>query len=845
MKRFLLRSTVFLLTFVLTLMAASHFINKDHDSMTGSMRDASLPVVSMLCADRNYNRLFGYTKAQETAFFREELTILGENRETGFVVDTYGRQVTGIGAEIRSIDGNRLIENIEITGYREEDGQIPVTLSLKDLIEKQEEYMLVLFLELDNWQQVRYYSRIIWNPDSHLRENLNFVLDFHEKLYHREEAKELVRYLETNSRLEDNSSFHKVNIHSSFKQITWGDMKVTELAKPSVSLKELNSQSAQIVLDYFVSVAGEKDATYYRMKEYFRVRYTSDRMYLLDYERTMTQIPDESDLYAGDKILLGIADENVAMKENESGNVLAFCQANRLFAYDVENQKLALLFSFYDADHQDARDTHDSHSIKILDVDEEGNVDFAVYGYMNRGMHEGENGILVEHFDVDRNVLEEIVYIPWTKSAAVLEQQLSRLCYKNKNGILYLFAEQAVYRIDLQEKVYAKLFDVTEDEAYMVSADHRILVWEEKEDQEMTALIKIRDLESDTQASVYGKYGETLKILGFMGQDIIYGAARKEDVERQSSGALFFPMYRLCISKADGTPTKEYQQENICVTDCSVEENQITLERVMRKENGEFVATSQDHITRTIQESGTKNRIAVVDIDLYKRYVQIQVSGKIDAELVQLLTPREILHEGKDDFPLEASAAEEQYYVYGPYGVENIFLSAGAAIECAYTEAGTVTGEDGRILWQKGNRSSRNQIMAIKEPEKVSEREEPERESLAVCLDTLLRFKGISVESREMLDKGLYPLEILQNNLTDVSVIDASGCSLDAMLYYVNRDIPVLAVLQSGEGVLITGFNESQVVIYQPLAGKLYKKSMSESARWFEENGNCFLTYFP
>ena len=182
---------------------------------------------------------------------------------------------------------------LELQGVPGADN-LKVSLALKDLIESGKEYLLVIQVELEEWQEVLFYTRVIWNPNSHLQADLQFALDFHKKLYHKEAAKELVKYLESNSRLESNSSFHKVNIHSSYKQITWGDLQVTEKMAPVYTLKELNSQSCTLVGDYQVAVGEGEAETDYRMREYFRVRYTADRMYLLDYERTMTQIPAES-----------------------------------------------------------------------------------------------------------------------------------------------------------------------------------------------------------------------------------------------------------------------------------------------------------------------------------------------------------------------------------------------------------------------------------------------------------------------------------------------------------------------------------------------------------------------
>lgn len=86
-------------------------------------------------------------------------------------------------------------------------------------------------------------------------------------------------------------------------------------------------------------------------------------------------------------------------------------------------------------------------------------------------------------------------------------------------------------------------------------------------------------------------------------------------------------------------------------------------------------------------------------------------------------------------------------------------------------------------------------------------------------------------------------MEILRNNLPDAQILELSGCTLNAVLYYVDRDIPVLAMLGDGNAVLIVGFNELNTVLMDPLTGEVYKKGMNDSTEWFEENGNSFITY--
>ena len=144
----------------------------------------------------------------------------------------------------------------------------------------------------------------------------------------------------------------------------------------------------------------------------------------------------------------------------------------------------------------------------------------------------------------------------------------------------------------------------------------------------------------------------------------------------------------------------------------------------------------------------------------------------------------------------------------------------------------------GEYIWTKEKTASKNQIMAIKETKAAQG-----QSSLAACLDIILTYNGIVSDAQSLLDAGKTPMEILSENLTDQEVVDMTGCNMQAMLFYVNRDIPVLAMLDSGDAVLITGFNEQNVVICDPKTGFLGKKGMNDSTKYFEENGNCFFTY--
>lgn len=838
MKKTIIRIAVCVVVFLASALIIGSIMNQGHNNMTMEMAPATLPMITMESGGVACNELHGNTVEMDVAYQKDCITLLGEGRQANFTVDTFGREITGISTEVRSIDGSRLIENSEVTGWKANGKSFSVSLTLKDLIDTNTQYSLTLILELEGEQKVYYYTTILWNDDVHISEILEFATDFHGKLYDKEVAKELTKYLEPNSKLTDNGTFHKVNIHSSFQQITWGSLEPVQEDAASIRLTQISGNVASLLMDFVVSTGEGKNKIYYNVEEYYRVRYTSERMYLLDYERTMTQIPDTTRMYANDKILLGITDENVDMMESADGNTVVFSDMGQLLSYNAATNGLTVIFSFYDKDNADRRTLYDNHGIKILDVDEGGNVKFAVYGYMNRGRHEGETGIQIISYDNSLNTIEEEVYIPYSKSYAVLKDEMEQLLYRNRQQHVYFFLENGVYDVDLENRSAEQLVSIRQDDSLQVSENHEIIVWQEGDDINHSNQLNVRNLNTGEQTVIRAEDGEAIRPLGFMGEDIIYGVARESDIRTENSGQIFYPMYKVCISNSSGDNLKEYGQDGIYIVDCAIEGNQITLSRIQRSENGSYQEILDDQIMNNVEEEPGQNKVVTADIDIYERYVQIQTMTTIDTKTIKVLNPKEVVFEGGRELTLDAVSEVSRYYVYNAYGVQGIYSAPGKAVKEAYDSSGVVTNDRGITVWLKGNRVSRNQIMAIKE-ESVTD----QKNSLTVCLDNILRHAGITRNTEYDLAQGKTAIQILEENMTGVQVLDLSGCSLDAVLYYVNQDIPVLAILEDGEAVLVTGFNEFNVVIMEPSTGKLYKKGMNDATTWFAENGNHFISY--
>lgn len=839
MKKIIIKAVIIIAVFFTALFVISGVMNKGNTDMTVEMAKAALPVVTMQYGGRDVNELHGYKEPMEVNYMRECITPLAAGRKISLRIDCHESEVTGLSFEVRSIDGERLIEDTEVQDLTVEGEQIQAAFGLKDLIESDKEYALVLIVTTAEGEEIRYYTRVVFSENYFSNEKLDYVVDFSNKTFDKEKAKELTKYLESNAE-GDNTTFGRVTIHSSFSQVTWGDLAVERVSSPKITIKELAAQTGSFSLKYYVAIGQGKDTDYYSVEEFYRVRYTADRMYLLDYERTMNQMFDGTGgSFVNNKIFLGIMGDEVPLMESDGGNVIAFITENRLYSYNIVDHKLAYLFGFYDESNQDERTLYDKHRIRILSVDEAGNVTFMVYGYMNRGRHEGKVGISVSYYDSTVNTTEELIYVPYYKSPELLMAEVEQLAYINKLGTLYLMLDNAIYGISAMNRSYEVVATDLTEGSYQVSDSNLMVVWQKENGLYQGKELILMNLNTGKQTSIRAGSGEVIAPIGFMEEDLIYGIARQADIVLDHAGSMVFPMYVVKIQNEAEGVLKEYKQENVYITEGSVEGNQIILKRVEKNEEGEYEAIADDQIMNAKIEDYAQNTVETVAIDVYEKVTQIVLKDEIQTASMKLLTPGEVLFEGGRDIAITETESEYgRYYVYGKNGIEGIFMDEGNAVNLAAQVSGVVVNDSGSYVWMKGNRSLKNQIMAI-QGESMTE----EKSSLAVCLDVMLEFEGISRNSQYMLEQGETVFSILEDNLEHVQVLDLSGCSLDSVLYYVNQDIPVLVMLEDGSAVLLIGFNEMNTVIMNPETGTVYKMGMNDSKEWFEKNGNRFITY--
>ncbi len=835
MKKTIIKAVILAVVFLFGIFLLTQFKSKETIDQLTTMAQPTFPTVSLTSYEENINELHGYLDEMEANYMRDTITPLQDDRSLPITINCFGSNIKKLSYEVRSLDTERLVEDTEVTDYKKQDDIINTTLNIKNLLEDDKEYILKIMITTDTADNINYYTRIVKNSDLNVKEKIDFVKDFNKKTFDKSQAEDLVIYLES-SATGDNTTFNKVSINSKFEQVTWGSLNIKEATEPIPEIKEIDDQTASIVLNYVASVVNENDFTeYYNIKEYYRVRYTQERIYLLDFERTMNQIFEaDNKVFKENVLTLGITNSDIEYEDNSSGNNVAFVQEGELYSLNIADNKIMKLFSFKD-NVLDTRENYNQYGIKILKVDDVGNVSFLVYGYMNRGDHEGQVGVSVFYYNNSLNTIEENIFIPSTRPYQIIKESINNFVYLNDQNKLYMDVEDSIYCIDLTQRTYATVIDNLTPNGYVISEDNHVIAWQNGEDNVSATQITIQNLSNALKNTVEVGEDERVMPIGFMDEDFIYGVAKTQDIMSDPTGVTMFPMYCIRIQDNEGNIIEEYQRDGIYIVATQINNNVIKLTRATFDATG-YTYLEDDSIMNSLETVAGKTTQNSIITNTKETIMQLVLSTNLKETNPTIVNPKQVL--AKEDITLKLKTAKEElkYYVYAKGRIQGIYQDIGEAVIEANNMAGVVVDDNQEYIWERGNRLIRTKISDI------AAKKDTHTNSLATCLDSILELTGTNVDSASLLDRGENAASILEEYLDD-TVIELTDAPLSAVLYYVSKGSPVIAKMDEDTSVLIVGYDELNISVMNPETGTIYKIGMNDSTELFEAAGGLFVTY--
>ncbi len=787
-KRRLRDIGILVAVFIVAVMVFSHFTNKGNENMTADMGAATFPEISFSYHGYSINNIPGYAKEMDMTAVRDTITPV-TNGNISMEVDAHDQVIHKIDYQVYSLDGKEklLSDGIENPGEA-------ITLQISDTNVLEEERVLELIVDLEDGKKVYYYTRIRDSQNVNALSCLDYIHDFHEHALEKAEGQGIGTAIEPSAD-GDTSSFYHVTIHSDYDHVTWGELAPQIEGGERWSIKEMNSVYTSVLLEYSVHCKGEEnEMDEYKVQEFFRVRHiaTANKTYLLDYDRTMEQIFNPTQVAFSEKgVLLGIADPDVQYVVNGDGTIVAFVQANELWSYNKNTDEAALVFSFASTENTDERNRIAKHEVRILDCDEFGNLMFAVYGYMNRGVHEGEVGVAIYNYNISQNSVEEQVFIATNRSSGHVVEELKQLVYYDAtDALLYVLANGTIYEMNLNLNTEHVLVEHLDEQRYRIAEDGSLLAYQAGEDVTQAQEIVVKNLASGKERIISCAEDECIWPLGFVGTDVVCGVAKLSDVGESASGETSIPMCRLEIRNKKGEIIKEYEQEGIYIMDATFEDGLITLERAKKKGNS-YRSIDDDYITNN--EAADKSNIYLESYttELKRKQMRLTYSDGLPDQEPKILKPKQVFSDKPKEVTFDDIGAEKEFYVYGYGRLQGIYEDAGEAIACAEEYNGVVISWEQQYVWERGNRDLQYQMDTE---------------------DTLVR------QIASGLDDGKSPVQIMEE-LSGGKSLDLTGCTTEELLYVINQGTPVVGVLDKGDYVILTGYGDRTVTYLSAVTG--------------------------
>ena len=748
------------------------------------------------------NKMYGYKQVMQTDFMRGSITPLDTTKKLTFEINPYSDSVTGLAYEVRTSDGSKVMENRKIKNLtKEENGYLSAEIEIGSDLRMNQEYSMQITLDTSEGE-VYYYTRVVSRSQLNTESYLQFVKDFSTKCLDKEQADTLTGYLEA----EDTSggtNFNNITINSGLSNISWGSLSPKLYMEGVPLIDDINETTASITLEYQISAEDDEGKTeIYDVTEFYRMRYTETRILLLDFRRSASKVFNPSQTVVSDAgILLGVRDKNVTYSTNDDGTIVAFEQGGDLWSYAPAGGKITRIFSFRKEKNNDSRYVRKEHDIKIIRVSDNGDVDFVLYGYMNRGIHEGYSGVCVYHYNSDRNVVEEKVFIPSTESYEFLKEDLGTLTYVNKNNQLFLLFAQKLYQVNIEEGTADVLEEGIKQNCFVVSDTKAHAAWLITSGDDKG---KIREIEFDSLKTrdIVPESGQTLRALGFMNEDLIYGIISDGDILTDENGHETEGISTFRIENFKGKVKKEYHQDGFYITNVTVGTTMMEFE-LSAKFGNTYTVQKKDNILNNRKASGSQVDVALITTNragTLIRLTMLLVYSKIESMKDASVTLDTTVPQG------------ELYYVYA-YGVlDRIYTDPAAAVKRADDQTGVVLNRAQQYVWERGNKKTKIQLNIEDVPEII---------------------RTANWKKRE-----------IQDGLGDAgTVIDLTGCSLDSVLYEVSAQRPVIAKTGDSSSVVIVGYDEYNTYLYDPSTGQTSPYGMNDSTALFESAGNVFLTY--
>lgn len=845
MKKIFIRAGVLLAVFIIALIFFYNTVDEHSFSdevTTVETSEASLPIISFVVNGNEINQTKGYSVLQDENYPRDTITPVSTAKSFGIYIKEKGCNVKLLAADVLELPSLNAVSHFETNNIdNAQDGRLYTDITVEEPLTENVEYLLRVTLTTSLGDKVYYYTRLQVASYGSLTESIAFVRNFHSATFDKTKVYELDDVMECDDDkvIED---YSHIDITANMDALSYGSLEPDELYCYVPSITEYNENYVSAVLYFWLEAYTEDGQETFECKESFRFQYSSYKTFLYNYDRTMETCFDGNHFTIGkNEMKLGItSDKDVDCIYSEDNTQMLFSYQGTLWHLDMSLNKLVKVLSYRDEDYD--RNRSDDYNYELLSIDESGNADFAVYGYIGKGVYEGRNGIIYYHYYAAEGRIEEMMFIPVNVEYSELLGEFGKVSYTTKFDVYFFTLFDAYYSYELETNVLKTEIENLGDN-WLYFEEENLICYNENPEVGQNSRIVIHDVANHTDSYIEADEGKVISLLGTVDNRIVYGNGNADRISFYDDGRTMLPLENIRIAELDAALVKEYQPpENRYVGEVSFGSGVIDLSlyTLVSEKDGEskavFEYAEKDVIINLNPETettknytGRNNGVTGTEyyLTLPAAYTPEKNPKKTDTVSTVIKT---------DTSAIITGGKSSRFHVLA-YG-ETLMAtdSLGEAIVCADSNFGTVTDDKGGVIWRRGIVKESVTLDGVN----VTYANEGRSAEQAV-VQILMDYKGIQGDAKSfnMKEKSMY--EWLRETLGD-SVAMVQGAKLSQVLYFVSDGNPVIAPLEDYY-VVIIGYTKEKLIYLDPVTGNKKTVTKESAEELFEKAGGTYYIF--
>lgn len=810
--------------------------------MTVESSEAGLPIISFLVNGNEINQTKGYSAMQEENHPRESITPVSTAQTFGIYIKEKNSEVKLADVDVLDLPNLNKVSHFTANSMtKTEDGRLYLEVTVEDRLAENVEYLLRVTLTTSTGDKVYYYTRLLVATFGNLTESVGFVNNFHSSTFDKNKVYELDGVMESD---DDKviTDYSHIDITADMETLSYGSMQPTELYRYVPQITEYNENYVSATIVYWIEAFTTEGLESYRCKEDFRFQYSSYRTYLFNFDRTMESVFKGNHFTIGDsEMKLGITDNPEIDKiYSSNGEHMLFAYQGILWHLNMSDNTLTKVLSFGDEDYD--RVGKIEHGFELLSIDENGNAEFAVYGYIGKGVYEGRMGIIYYYYHSDEQRIEEKIFIPVSVEFDELEGEFGKVSYTSKFDVFYFTLFDGFYSYELETNVLKTIVEDMGDN-WVYFEDEQILCYNETSNVTENQRIVIYDVENGETSHIVAKKDRVVTLLGTVDGRIVYGNGVAKYVSFYADGSEMLPLTDVVIAELDGLTVESYKPaEGVYVGEVEfnpgiIDLSLYTLESEADGENLTTLKYVEKDVIINLNQEATKPisyTSRVNEITGKEYYITLPTGYTPSKNPDKKETVATVI---KTD--TSAIINRDKYSEYHVIAYGEIVMSTdslGEAIGYADATFSTVIDKDGNVRWKRGVMDEKASLGNTEVSHINSE-----RNAWQAAMQMLFNYEGVAIDATT-LNLKQKPMYMWLKEYIGDSVAMVEGATLEQLMYFVSEGKPILAPIEDYY-VMVIGYSEENVYYLDPITGEKKAKSKESAEQNFKAAGGIYYVY--